>query len=353
MIQQPKSSNTAAMTAMLMRSKMCAAIRSELYDAEGIEVWTPVMNHYPDIAPVQQYLTQCPISGATACLRIAPTEFLKQLIVEGASNIFEFSTNFRADLADATHLSEFTSLEVMMRGATCSDMQLLTTKLCRIGIAAARGDEKLPLGEYLRLGASAACNLDGPWTAVSLRDLLSERYQFKPDDFFDSVAVQRLYCEVVNKAPLENDAGALDEIVTTLAASFGSPVFIGDYPVYLGGPAQQCADDPRFKERSELFVGSMELANMSSNLTEFCKIHSWYTDTFECKQRSAIRPNKIDAPLMAALRSGLPASAVLGIGIDRLMMIAMKCSDIANVRSLTRRQSCVERRTNYADGDES
>jgi lysyl-tRNA synthetase class II len=72
---------------------------------------------------------------------------------------------------------------------------------------------------------------------------------------------------------------------------------------------------------------------MSSNLNDYLRIENWYSTTYEMKQAAAIRPNRIDVPLMAALRDGLPSSAVLGIGLDRLLMIAFGTRDISDVRS--------------------
>lgn len=278
-----------------------------------------------------QYTAKCPISGTEAYLRIAPTEFLKRLVAGGAINIFEFATNFRADPNDDTHLAEFTSLEVMVRNATLVDMQSLTTCLCRAGLAAARADAKNH--DAVSTYAIPRCELDADWQIVSLRDIVRARFGFTSDDFFNPASVRELYMNVVRGSSPASSADAFDAIVTNIAFSFSTPIFIGGFPNYLGGPALPCSDDARFKDRSELFFGGLELANMSACLTDVEQVESWYLSTREAKQIAGIRSNDIDEPLLNILRQGLPSSAVLGIGIDRLLMIALAVSDIADVRS--------------------
>ena len=86
------------------RSVLYREIRNVLYQKDFYEVVTPILSPFPDIAPVKQFQTKHPDRCKVSCLRIAPTEFLKQLLQREVSRIFEFSTNFRPDSVSRTHL---------------------------------------------------------------------------------------------------------------------------------------------------------------------------------------------------------------------------------------------------------
>ncbi len=90
-------------------------IRYMLIEQNYVEVRTPIMYSYPDIAPIEQFYSYFPTQKEKLYMRIAPTECLKRLIFEGMDSIFEFSVNFRPDEIDASHLPEFVSLEIMKK----------------------------------------------------------------------------------------------------------------------------------------------------------------------------------------------------------------------------------------------
>jgi lysyl-tRNA synthetase class 2 len=297
----------------------------------GVEVVTPILCPYPDIAPVPQFVTTHPGSGALACLRIAPTEYLKQLLVAGAKSVFEFSTNFRSETVDSTHMPEFTSLEVMVCGASVRDMEEVTERLCRVGLRAV-SPPSLRDG-YTPPRAKRAYRLEQEWYKVSLRRVLHARYGFPPDHLFKHERVVELYSKIVGGLPPASLPEAVDGIVEAVAESFDAPVFIGEYPDYLGGPAKPCDDDPRFKERTELFIGKMELANMSSTLTDPTLLRAWHERGLRAKEELGIQPNALDKPLIEAISQGLAPSAVLGLGIERLLLLATNLDDIALTRA--------------------
>ncbi len=125
-------------TLVRLRHELCQTLRRHLLHLGAVEVTTPILHRCPDVAPTQQFTTVHPVTGERSFLRIAPTENLKRLMVAGMEHVFEFSVNFRDDMADATHLPEFTSLEVMARGARCRDMERLAVECCQIAFQVAR-----------------------------------------------------------------------------------------------------------------------------------------------------------------------------------------------------------------------
>jgi lysyl-tRNA synthetase class II len=313
------SSTLPATLIVEAREAMCAALRERLRGHGAREVATPVLGEFSDIAPVSQFVASHPRLGR-ACLRIAPTEHLKRLLVAGLPAVFELSVNFRGDWPDATHLTEFTSLEAMFSQAGCAEMRRLTRELVEVAAAAV---------EPYRVAPSVlAAPLE--WRALPLAEALQDAQGIDRDEMHVPARVLELHRRLLPNRPRRDVAGAMEDIVESLVGDMPGAVFITDFPVYLGGPARACPHDPRFKERSELFVGGVELANMSSSLTDFEALADWHRRGVALKEGLGIEPNAVDAPLLADLRR-LPPSAVTGIGVERLLAMALGVADIRQI----------------------
>jgi elongation factor P--beta-lysine ligase len=83
-----------------------------------------------------------------------------------------------------------------------------------------------------------------------------------------------------------------------------------------------------FKQRSELFIDGLEVANMSSNLTDGRALHQWHKRGVGIKAELGITTNELDQELLTELDGKLPASAVLGIGVERMLQAALDLPDI-------------------------
>lgn len=234
------------------RNDLCYQIRSLLLQAGSVEVTTPILCPHPDVAPIQQFITAHPRTGIRGCLRIAPTEYLKCLLLQGLENVFEFATNFRPESKDATHLVEFTSLEVMTVGATCFDMRNLVDKLCRLILqtdsismrSPSTLDRNGPVTEYTPPGAEKPYQLDTTWPLILLNEILRDEYGFVEEDFFKFNVVLDLHDALVGGHKPATMAEAMDGVVTAIAKAQDTPAYIGGYPQYLGGPAAPLPDAP-------------------------------------------------------------------------------------------------------------
>ena len=329
------------------RDEMHRAFRRTLSDLGYREVVTPVLSSYADIAPIVQFEARHPTLCGRAYLRIAPTEHLKRIVADGPSRIYEIAANFRPDGLDHTHLPEFSSLEAMSRDANVEQMQDLAERLIGCGMAAVRewfNEEERSKHLDTRKAVfvpsehGKVYELSSPIRRISLPEYLATQWGFRADDFFDEQSVRRLYTQLGAGATPATVPDMMDGVVQRVAQTNDSAVFIGDYPKYLGGPAHPCSWDIRFKERCELFLGPLELANMSSTLTKYEDVLEWYSTTAASKQNGGTTSAEIDAPLMEAARKGFPQSAVLGIGVDRLLMVALSMNQISEVRPFARGQ---------------
>jgi lysyl-tRNA synthetase class II len=318
----------APMTLNRVRSDLCQKWREYLLDGFGVEVVTPILHPRPDIAPVRQFTTTHPSTGELAHLRIAPTEYLKRLIAAGEEQVFEFSTNFRDDPADATHLPEFVSLEVMAKGATCADMEQVVTHLCQLAVEVAR--------RYHPAASPPAWVQH--WEAqgvhrLELANELKNRFGVMSAWLEQPAIVRQLLVDLGGSAEPDAQLSTLmDRLVTLLARRTSGAVLICGFPDYLGGPAAPHATLLGFKQRSELFIDGLEVANMSSNLTDGRALWQWHKRGMGLKAELGIPTNEFDDDLLSALDGKLPASAVLGIGVERMLQAALNLPDIRVLR---------------------
>lgn len=288
------------------RHELCRAWRSLLMARGAIEVYTPILHVFPDIAPVRQFVTAHPSTGHQACLRIAPTEHLKMLLVDGEKQVFEFARNFRDDAPDSTHLPEFTSMEYMAVGATCKDMERLAIQLLATAVETVR-----PFIDFSILPR---------WTT----DLMNGRYTLVP-----------IFHELKNRIDASNGLSqnerckAADQLITDVASNSGGVVLMSGFPEFLGGPAAELAEMPGFKQRTELFIDGLEIANMSTTLTNPLMLTAWHDAGLQAKQQLGITPNIRDAELHQAINRGIPDSAVIGIGVERVLQAVFQITNMA------------------------
>ena len=305
----------------------CKAIRDVLSAAGALEARTPILSPHPDLAPLRQFVTVHPTTGQEYCLRIAPEEHLTRLLALGVPAAFEIATNFRDEIPDDTHLIEFTSVEALYRDRTVVEMRDLVSTMCAAVESAVRS-EIVSLAGRPALFARRVEN-------ISLPAWVENTFGFERDLFFDTNRLPELHKELCGALPIpEHQEQLVDNVMTAVAAMHGHPVFISDIPEYVGGPAEPCSDDNRFVQRSELFVGELELGCVETQTADMTRIQKHWQRNVRLKTQLDIRPNRTNDRLLSDFAAGLPdLYAGLGIGLDRLIMVVLGIDDL----SLSRR----------------
>ncbi|MEE3343671.1 MAG: amino acid--tRNA ligase-related protein [Bacilli bacterium] len=310
---------------MYKRSLIENYIRSMLIKDNYIEVRTPIINRYADIAPITQFKVVSPLESSKLFLRIAPTEQLKKLIFYGYDKIFEFSTNFRDDSVDDSHLFEFTSLEIMEKGTNVYDKMNQTEQIIKgcMNYCINNGFNN-EFGEVFNF-------IDRKWPRIDIIEYIIGNYGVNTVNNFSEDELINIFSKLgIPKGMALEKNSIISFVVDSVLSNSETPVFIGDYPWDIEGPAKKSAI-LKGKERYELYYKGLELANMSSTLTDYNQLREWYFDTLSKKNEKENENYLIDLELLDIFKQKLPESAVLGIGIDRLVMLLLNKEIISDV----------------------
>jgi lysyl-tRNA synthetase, class II len=285
----------------LVRSELVAAIRRYL-DAHGfVEVETPILQPRYGGALAEPFVTHSNELDADLYLRIADELYLKRLIVGGLEKVYEISKDFRNESISYKHQPEFTMLEWYEAYADYEDAMARIEDLLRVVTREATGSTQLSFkGHEIDFGP--------PWKRLSLIESLEaqEVWTRDADDLRG-----RLQDREMDTGADKTWADLVDHALSHLVEpNLIQPTILYDYPVELSPLARRKEGVEGFVERFEYFAGGMELGNAYSELN----------DPDEQAARFA-EMGAEDPDYIEALSYGMPPTAGLGLGIDRLSML--------------------------------
>ena len=285
----------------LIRSELVAAIRRFL-DARGfVEVETPILQPRYGGALAEPFVTHSNELDADLYLRIADELYLKRLIVGGLEKVYEISKDFRNESISYKHQPEFTMLEWYEAYADYEDAMALIEDLLRVVTQEATGSTKVAFrGHEIDFGPA--------WKRFSLIEALEDEGVWTRDA---NDLRKRLREREVDTGADETWAQLVDHALSHLVEpKLIQPTILHDYPVELSPLARLKEGDEGIVERFEYFAGGMELGNAYSELN----------DAEEQAARFA-EMGAEDPDYIEALSYGMPPTAGLGLGIDRLSML--------------------------------
>jgi lysyl-tRNA synthetase, class II len=285
----------------LIRSELVAAIRRYL-DARGfVEVETPILQPRYGGALAEPFVTHSNELDADLYLRIADELYLKRLIVGGLEKVYEISKDFRNESISYKHQPEFTMLEWYEAYADYEDAMALIEDLLRVVTQEATRSTKVAFrGHEIDFGPA--------WKRFSLIEALEDEGVWTRDTID---LRKRLQEREVDTGADETWAQLVDHALSHLVEpKLIQPTILHDYPVELSPLARLKEGDEGIVERFEYFAGGMELGNAYSELN----------DAEEQAARFA-EMGAEDPDYVEALSYGMPPTAGLGLGIDRLSML--------------------------------
>jgi len=306
-------------------SKVKTAIREFLNERGALEVDTPVLQSIPGGAAARPFITHHNALDIPLYLRIANELYLKRLIVGGYDWVYEFSRNFRNEGMDRTHNPEFTVLEFYVAYKDYQWMMEITEKLFERVAIATNGVSSLPVGDQ-------TINFAAPYPRVSIYDAIKEHTGFTVDGLDE--AGLRDVCKQLG-IPTDESMGKgklIDEIFGEKCEHhYIQPTFIIDYPVEMSPLTKKHRSKPGLVERFELMVNGKELANAYSELNDPIDQRARFEEQLKLMERGDYEAMFIDHDFLRALEYGMPPTAGIGIGIDRLAMLMTNQQSIQDV----------------------
>lgn len=306
-------------------SAIKTAIRDFLNEKGALEVDTPVLQSIPGGAAAKPFITHHNALDIPLYLRIANELYLKRLIVGGFDWVYEFSRNFRNEGMDRTHNPEFTVLEFYVAYKDYEWMMETTEQLFEKIALATNGKTKLQVGEK-------EIDFAAPYKRISIYDAIKEHTGFDVSQL-DETGLRDI-CKQLN-IEIDESMGKgklIDEIFGEKCEEhYIQPTFIIDYPVEMSPLTKKHRNKEGLVERFELMINGKELANAYSELNDPIDQLERFEDQVKLMERGDDEAMFIDYDFLRALEYGMPPTAGVGIGIDRLAMLMTNQVSIQDV----------------------
>lgn len=310
-----------------VRSQVMSGIRSFMVEKGFMEVETPMMQVIPGGASARPFVTHHNALDIDMYLRIAPELYLKRLVVGGFERVFEINRNFRNEGVSPRHNPEFTMMELYMAYADYKDLIVLTEELFRTLTETILGSSVVQYGEQ-------TFDFGKPFAKLTMKEAICK---YRPetnvadlDDMDKAVAIAeslgikvekswglgRIQCEIFEE---------------TAESHLIQPTFITEYPAEVSPLARRNDDNPFITDRFEFFIGGREIGNGFSELNDAEDQAQRFADQVSAKEAGDDEAMFYDEDYITALEHGLPPTAGLGIGIDRMVMLFTNSHNIRDV----------------------
>ncbi len=310
----------------IARSNILLKIRQFLHEKGFMEVETPVLQTIFGGAHATPFTTHHKTLDMDLFLRVAPELYLKRLVVGGFEKVFEIGRVFRNEGLSPRHNPEFTLLELYQAYADYNDLILLTEELISELV-----EETLTSAKIHYLGFDI--DLTPPFRKASLEELVKEVTGYEVGPHIPVKSLQATADKL--GVPYEPSFGpgklTLEIYEKTTEATLINPTFVMDYPKEVSPLARTHRDDSLKVERFELIIAGRELANAFSELIDPEDQKSRFLNQVKERQLGDGEAMDFDEDYIRALEHGLPPTAGIGIGIERLVMLLTGAPSIRDV----------------------
>ena len=317
--------NPAVKETFIKRTKLINSVRQFLNEHGALEVDTPVLQSIPGGAAARPFITHHNALDIPLYLRIANELYLKRLIVGGFDWVYEFSRNFRNEGMDRTHNPEFTILEFYTAYKDYFWMMETTEQLLEKAALDVCDTTDVTVGDK-------TISFKAPFKRVSIYDAIQEHTGFDVSRMNEEQL--RSVCKQLH-IQVDNTMGKgklIDAIFGEKCEKhYIQPTFITDYPVEMSPLTKKHREKRGLVERFELMINGKEIANAYSELNDPLDQRERFEEQVKLAERGDDEAMFIDQDFLRALEYGMPPTAGIGFGIDRLCMLLTNNPSIQDV----------------------
>jgi lysyl-tRNA synthetase class 2 len=309
----------------IKRTQLVNSMRQYLNSKAYLEVETPVLQPLYGGAAARPFKTHHNTLDMTLYLRIANELYLKRLIVGGFNGVYEFSKDFRNEGMSRFHNPEFTQVELYVAYKDYYWMMDLVEEMIEKVALDLHGKTQVKVGDK-------QIDFKRPWKRYTMFEAIQH---FTGIDISNMTEDQlRETCQQLH-VPIDKTMAKgklIDQIFgEKCEPHLVQPTFIMDYPVEMSPLAKKHRSKPGLVERFEAICNSKEIANAFSELNDPIDQRLRFEEQLELGMRGDEEAMTLDEDFLRALEFGMPPTAGLGIGIDRLCMVMTNSPSIQDV----------------------
>lgn len=307
------------------RTKLVNSMREYLADKGYLEVETPILQPLYGGAAARPFKTHHNTLDMTLYLRIANELYLKRLIVGGYDGVFEFSKDFRNEGMSRFHNPEFTQVELYVAYKDYEWMMNLVEEMVEKVAIDLHGTTEVQVGENV-------IDFQRPWKRYTMFEAIEHFTGIDISDM-DEAELRATAKELNIETDESMGKGKLiDEIFgEKCEGQLIQPTFITDYPVEMSPLAKKHKSKPGLVERFEAIANGKEICNAFSELNDPVDQRKRFEEQLELGKRGDDEAMVLDEDFLRALEYGMPPTAGLGVGIDRLSMMMTNSNSIQDV----------------------
>lgn len=317
------------------RAQVMAGLRGFFTERGFLEVDTPLLVPAPGL---DLHIDAVPAgaAGQARWLITSPEFQMKRLLVAGLSRIYTVCKVFRAGEEGVHHSSEFTMLEWYRGNADLEAILEDTQELVAALAVALRGEARVPVAGAGAGQGERAIDVSVPWPRLSVCEAMERFAGVRMDGGEDAAELARR----VRAAGIElGTASAWDDVFYTAfvdrvepaLARLDRPLVLEDWPLPLAALARRKPGDARVVERFEVYIAGLELCNAFGELTDAAEQRARFLSDQDARRARGRPVYPLDERFLSALEQGMPPSAGIALGVDRLVMLLTGARSIREV----------------------
>ena len=311
--------------AFVKRTQLTNSMRNYLNNKGYMEVETPILQPIYGGAAARPFKTHHNTLDMDLYLRIANELYLKRLVVGGFDGVYEFSKDFRNEGMSRFHNPEFTQMELYVAYKDYNWMMCLVEEMVEQIAVDLHEKTDLKVGEH-------TISFKKPWKRLTMYEAIEEHTGVDISQMNEGELKETAKNLGITIDKSMGRGKLIDEIFgEKCEKNIIQPTFITDYPVEMSPLAKKHRTTEGLVERFEAICNGKELCNAFSELNDPIDQRERFKEQLELAKKGDEEAMVLDEDFLRAIEYGMPPTAGLGIGIDRLAMIMTNSASIQDV----------------------